>query len=274
MEQELHETAVQPRLTTQWIGRSYRYFASVGSTNTLLKEAATAQALPAGAVFLTDYQSQGRGRLERRWEAPPGTSLLLSVLFRPQWPAERLSWLTMIAGLAVAEAMEAAAVVPVALKWPNDVVIEHKGVWRKVCGLLLEGTITAEERLAYAVLGVGMNVNITAAQLPAASTPPISLLVAAGRPISRLELLVAFLARLEQRYATADAGESPQPAWNRRLVTLGREVIVSRVGEAETLTGVAEDTDEWGQLRVRDAVGRIHTVAAGDVTLRHSGGNA
>ncbi|MEW5989236.1 MAG: hypothetical protein AB1791_21635, partial [Chloroflexota bacterium] len=135
---------------------------------------------------------------------------------------------------------------------------------RKVGGLLLEGEFEGDH-LQTAVLGIGLNVNLRPEELPPVIFPATSLLAELGRPVSRLALLVALLQRLEERYEAADGGQSPQPAWDERLVTRGRPV---RVSGATTVSGVAEGTDEWGSLLVRDAAGALRVVAAGDVTLR------
>jgi BirA family biotin operon repressor/biotin-[acetyl-CoA-carboxylase] ligase len=221
-------------------------------------------------VLLTDYQEEGRGRFDRTWEAPPFTSLLFSIIFRPDWDAAHLPWLTMLAGLSVAEAVEKETELPAFLKWPNDVVVNYNDNWSKVCGILLEGAIAPSQRLEYAVLGIGINVNIPADELPAAAQPVTSLMVAAGRRISRLPLLVELLERLELNYEAADRGDSPQQRWNERLVTLGQRVEVHCVGQETSLTGTAEATDEWGRLLLRDDEGQMHTIVAADVTLRDS----
>lgn len=270
---ELHEAAVRADLTTTWLGRPYHYVARLDSTNERLKAPAADASYPAGAVLLTDFQSAGRGRLNRHWEAPPGSSLLLSVLLRPSWPARRGLWLTMLAGLAVVEAIEEVAGIPARLKWPNDVVIAAGDAaapsWRKVCGLLLDVSLDdTGDYLESAILGIGLNVNIPETALPDAVTPAISLLVAAGRPVARRPLLVALLRRLEWHYEAALAGCSPVPAWSERLVTLGQRVTVTAAGTTTPLQGTAEAIDEWGCLLVRDAAGELHTVAAGDVSLR------
>ncbi len=273
MMDNLRETAVQAALKTKWIGQHYRFFEAVGSTNDKLKQdvkSLLAETLPAGTVYLTDFQAQGRGRLQRRWEAPAGTSLLLSLLLRPDWPAQQSAWLTMLAALSVAEAIESQTSLQVKLKWPNDVVLNVDGRYHKLCGILAEGNITAEQRLDYAIVGMGINVNIPPESLPAAATPATSLFAATGKSISRLPLLVTLLQRLEHWVETAVEGQSPQPAWNQRLVTLGQIVHVNQMGKGEPLTGVAEGTDAWGQLLVRDAAGQLHTIGAGDVTLRES----
>jgi BirA family biotin operon repressor/biotin-[acetyl-CoA-carboxylase] ligase len=265
---ELGEVVVQASLATAWLGRTYHYLESVGSTNDRLKAMSAEADVPEGAVLLADYQSAGRGRLDRRWEAPPGAALLFSVLLRPGWPAERALWLIMLAGLAAVEAIEAVAELPARLKWPNDVVLDQDGRWRKVGGLLVDTALDNDGRLASAVLGLGLNVNIPAAALPSAAMPPTSLMIAAGRPVARRSLLVALLESLERRYEAARRGESPLLEWKARLVTLGQPVTVSAAGAGEPLAGAAEDTDEWGHLLVRDETGRLHTIAAGDVTLR------
>jgi BirA family biotin operon repressor/biotin-[acetyl-CoA-carboxylase] ligase len=157
---------------------------------------------------------------------------------------------------------------PVRLKWPNDVVIDHDSDWQKLGGLLLDTSLSGDGRLESAILGIGLNVNIPREALPEAATPAVSLLVAGGRPVARRPLLVALLERLERRYDAADAGNSPRAEWQERLITIGHPVTVTAAGQAETLIGTAEGTDEWGQLIVRDESGRRRVVAAGDVTLR------
>ena len=266
---ELRETAVLTTLTTRWLGRTYRYFARIGSTNDALKEAAAADPLlPAGTMFLTDYQSQGRGRLQRRWLAPLGSSLLLSLLFRPDWRPEQAQWLTMLASTAAAEAVEAVTGLWVGVKWPNDLVVAIDGVWHKFSGLLLEGSLGENGRFQHIILGIGINVNIPAAQMPESVTPAASLLLAAGRRISRLDLLADFLQRLETRYEQAKNGQSPQPAWQERLITIGQQVLVTHSGTGQQIRGLAEGCDDWGRLLVRDEASVLHTIAAGDVTLR------
>ncbi len=145
--------------------------------------------------------------------------------------------------------------------------------WGKVGGVLLDAALDGDGRLAHAVIGIGLNVNVPVGALPntavtPAALPAASLLVAAGRPTPRRTLLVALLERLEAYYDAADAGRSPHAPWNARLMTLGQAVRVSAAGSAAPLAGVAEGTNEGGCLLVRDAAGTLHTVAAGDVTLR------
>lgn len=265
----LTETAVVPHLRTRWLGHAYHYFEQLPSTNTALRELARDAQVPAGTLFLTDFQSAGKGRHQRRWEAPPGTALLFSVLLRPNWPASQAGWLSMLGSLAVATAVAPLVDVAVGIKWPNDVVLAVDGAWHKVAGVLLEGDYDVNGRLQTAVLGMGINVNMPEAALPAAlATSATSLLVQIGAQVSRSQLLQNLLANLEVGYEAAVAGQSPLAAWQLRLVTLGEAVQVTDLHQATTLSGTAVAVDEAGGLVVRDKNGRLHTVYAGDVTLQ------
>jgi BirA family biotin operon repressor/biotin-[acetyl-CoA-carboxylase] ligase len=153
------------------------------------------------------------------------------------------------------------------LKWPNDVVIEVDKVWHKFGGLLLEGHFEGE-RLAYAVLGSGINVNIPAEALPDGVTPATSLSAVLGRSVDRLLILNRYLMALERQYEATKSGWSPQPAWAEKLVTLGQRVRVSGQGLQAPVEGEAEGIDSWGRLLVREENGRLHTLSAGDVSLR------
>lgn len=268
---ELEATAVGSALRTNWLGRAYQYLPRVSSTNDLLKDqarAGTPSDPPAGAVLLADFQESGRGRLARRWQAPSGTSLLFSVLLRPEWPAERLAWLPLLCGLAVAQAVQEVTGLDARLKWPNDLVLASDGSWHKFGGILLETAFAQGGQAPYTVAGIGVNVNIPRAQLPAVAFPATSLMLAAGQPVSRLALLAVILGRLERLYDAAEEGKSPQPAWDERLVMRGQPVTLSRLGGAETQHGVFEGTDDQGRLLLRDAHGRVRLISAGDLSLR------
>ena len=181
----LAREAVVPRLRGRF-GRDYRYLESTPSTQLMLEPEA-----PEGAVVAAGEQTEGRGRLGRRWFAPSGTSLLCSLQLRPAVPGERLPELTGVAALACAEAIEALTGVAPELKFPNDLLL--RGL--KVAGVL------AEAREGRVVLGVGVNVNIPDEQLPQeVDVPATSLLVETGRAVDRAQLLVELLERLERRY--------------------------------------------------------------------------
>ena len=272
MDDSFSATAVTQALSTRWLGQTCQALPEVDSTNELLKEwvrqGGAAEPL-AGFVLLTDYQRQGRGRLARRWDAPPGSSLLLSMLFRPHWPAEQMNWLTMLVSLAAAEAIAQQTGLEVGIKWPNDVMVRQAGAWHKVSGILQEGDFAADGRLQWVIVGIGINVNIPADKLPEGITPPTSLLAATGQPVPRLPLLAAFLERVEQLYdEVVENGRSPQPDWQKKLINLEQLVQVSYPQTNRSLQGIAEGTDDAGHLLVRDAAGQLHTITAADVTLR------
>jgi BirA family transcriptional regulator, biotin operon repressor / biotin---[acetyl-CoA-carboxylase] ligase len=167
-------------LLTGRLGRPYRYLDSCTSTQRELTDADAE-----GAVVAAGHQTEGRGRLGRAWEDEPDTSLLFSLLLTPPVSAERLPELTVLAAQAVAEAVEGR------VKEPNDVLLAG----RKVAGVLGEAS---EGRV---VLGIGVNVNQAAGQLPPATRlPATSLRLERGAPVDRAELLTAILAALERRY--------------------------------------------------------------------------
>lgn len=249
----------------RWVGARLDVLEEVGSTNTYLKEMLRSEPVASGTVAFTDYQSAGRGRRGRMWVAPPATSLLVSVLFRPKFSPQKATWFTMIAGLAAIEAVKQVAAIDVALKWPNDVMIQgDDGIWRKTGGILLEADLNGNA-LNYCIIGMGLNCNIEANDLPDAVTPATSLLASSGQRVDREALLAAWLLALERLVDSAELGVSPQPAWNDALITIGQPVTVSGAVNVE---GVAVGTDAWGNLLVQDAAGTEHTVTAGDVTLR------
>ncbi len=263
-------TALSAAITTRWLGKPVYYFAAIDSTNTWLKEQAAAGA-PTGALAVTEFQTTGKGRLGRRWEAPAGTGLLFSLLLRPTWKLEQASWLTMVSGVAVATAL-AEVVGPdlgVGLKWPNDVMLHApQQEWRKVGGILLEADLQDGVWQA-AIVGVGLNVNGAPTGLPPAATPVTSLLAATGRRFDRWDLLGHICAHLETGYTAAAGGRSPHTDWEKLLITLGQRVQVVQPSATEPgLVGVAEATDASGRLIVRDDAGRRHTLVAGDVSLR------
>jgi BirA family biotin operon repressor/biotin-[acetyl-CoA-carboxylase] ligase len=258
---ELSAEAIQPGLETAFMGRNLVYLPETPSTNDVARRLAQ-EGAPEGSVVVTDHQTAGRGRLARRWEAPPGCCLLLSLLFRPPLAAHQVQRLTMACGLAVAEAIEATTGLAVGLKWPNDVLIGGA----KVAGILTELELQGS-RVAAAVVGIGLNVNLDPEALPGGLlVPATSLSKALGRQVARRPLLLALLQALEARYLALCGGRSPHDEWAGRLVTLGRRVTVS--GPGRKVAGVAEGVNADGALLVRLDDGRLETVVAGDVTLR------
>jgi BirA family biotin operon repressor/biotin-[acetyl-CoA-carboxylase] ligase len=213
-----------------------------------------------GTTVIADVQTAGRGRLGRTWVAPPGSSLMLSVVLRPALAPGRAWLVAAAAGVALADA--AAEVVPgdvpVALKWPNDLLVG--GV--KAAGMLAE----ARPADGVVILGMGVNVGQAADDFPdELRGRATSLSAAAGAPVGRVALLAAWGGRFAALYRDLGAGGSGLlPAWRARLATLGTRVRVERVGQ-EPLTGRAVDVGASGELVLELPGGATAEVLAGDV---------
>jgi BirA family biotin operon repressor/biotin-[acetyl-CoA-carboxylase] ligase len=260
---------IQAALTTRVFGRELVYLPRTGSTNDVAKDLA-AQGAPEGTVVLADEQMTGRGRMGRRWLAPPGTCLLCSILFRPHLPPTQAQRLTMLCSLAAADAVEQVAGLRVSVKWPNDLVIESQisnlksRNWCKLAGVLTETGVMGD-RLDFVVVGIGINVNVEPDVIPTLAPDATSVLAEVGRRVDRGALLVALLDGVERRYEALRAGASPHREWAARLATLGQPVAVTT--SEEVLTGVAESVDEDGALLLRTPDGALRRLLAGDVTL-------
>ena len=237
--------------------------ASVPTTMARAAELAAAGA-PEGATVVAEEQTEGRGRLGRAWVAPPGSSLLVSVVLRPPLHREAV-WLTVAAaGVALADAVDEVApgAAPAGLKWPND--LELGG--RKAAGLLAEAHLEGG-RLAAVLLGMGVNVGQGADDFPAeVAARATSVRLAAGARVDRAALLAAWAGRFLDRYADLSAGR-PGPvlaAYRSRLHTLGQRVRAERLG-ADPVVGTAVDLTAAGGLVVQTASGARVEVLAGDI---------
>lgn len=255
---ELSAEMITARLTTRRLGRSTLYLPVTGSTNDMARQQARAGAAD-GALVVTDEQTAGRGRFDRRWWAPQGACLLLSLVLREPLPLPRAAQLTMCLGLGAIGAIEQVTGLQPRLKWPNDLVLDG----RKLGGMLTE-LETREGRVAFAVLGLGLNVNLAAAALPGElAETATSLQAVGGAAVDRLALLVALLAHTEAWYDRVCAGESIHGAWQQHLDTLDRRVRIT-AGAAE-LEGIAVGVTPEGGLLLRDDAGEEHVVWSGDV---------
>jgi len=257
-------TDVQDRLSTDRFGREMQGFEEVGSTNTRAAEWA-GQGAPEGSVVVTEYQSAGRGRHGRTWDAQKGKNLMFSVVLRPALDAERLGLITVAASVAVAEAIDDfVSPYQATLKWPNDVLLDG----RKTCGMLLESSISGQRAADVVVLGVGLNVNQT--QFPdALADTATSLRLTTGRPVPRATLFARLLQELETQYDAVQGGrdEVVRRAFEDRLSTLHEHATFRVPGTDRTLSGTVEGITDTGALRL-DTPGGPETVHAGDVTTR------
>jgi BirA family biotin operon repressor/biotin-[acetyl-CoA-carboxylase] ligase len=243
--------------------REVTVVAQTGSTNADLAARAADEDLGEGVVLSADHQIAGRGRLGRTWSAPPRSGLAVSVLLAPRAvDVGRWSWLPLLAGLAVRDVLQEIAGLPAQLKWPNDVLVEE----RKICGILAE--LIAQPSGPAVVIGAGLNVSLTADELPVPSAT--SLRLAGAATTDRHVLLRAYLRALEHRYDRwRTAGGDPRrsgigAAYREACITLGRDVRVE-LPTAEPVTGRADGVDDGGRLLVIDRHGHEHALAAGDV---------
>ena len=241
--------------------REVRAVASTGSTNADLATLGRHGAEP-GALLVAEHQRQGRGRLGRTWQAPERAAVMFSVLLQPaRVPSARWPWLPLLTGVAVAEALWRAARVDARLKWPNDVLIDG----RKVAGILVE-RIDPGDRPPLAVVGVGVNVSNTAAELPTADSSSLALVGAST--LDRSVILRTVCRTLESLYlAWCDQEGDPEAgladSYRRRCSTLDVDVCIELPGH-ESVTGRAVDVDLNGRLVVAGATGRV-ALSAGDV---------
>lgn len=244
-----------------------------GSTNADLAARAVAEDLAEGLVLAADEQSAGRGRLGRTWTAPPRSGLAVSVLLRPaEVDPAHWSWLPLLTGLAVVDLLERVCGLPASLKWPNDVLVGPGAATGagKVCGILAERVSSASGPAA--VVGTGLNVSLTAEELPVPTAT--SLALEGSATTDREVLLRAYLRALEHRYerwrsAGGDARASDvAAAYRESCSTIGQRVRVS-LPSGEVVTGEADGVDDSGRLIVhdpQDATGSTRVLAAGDVT--------
>ncbi|MBM4248066.1 MAG: biotin--[acetyl-CoA-carboxylase] ligase [Euryarchaeota archaeon] len=226
------------------------------STNSVLKEMAEAGE-PEGTVVVAEEQRAGRGRLGRGWASPRG-GLWFSVLLRPEVPPAEAPSLTLMAGVAVAQALKAQLGLDARLKWPNDVLVRGK----KLCGLLAESR--SDGRLEYVILGIGINANFLLSALPEElRRTAITVREILQRPVDRLALMRAIIKELDAGYkAFRDGGIAPfLERWRELSETLDRAVRVETA--TGIVQGVAEDIDATGALRVRTPNGPV-TVGSGD----------
>ncbi len=254
-------------LETREIGRVLHVHDEVTSTNDLAMALGDAGA-PHGTAVVAERQTRGRGRLGRVWASPPGVGLWVSVVLRPPVPASVVPAMTLAAGVATAEAIEAEAGVVAALKWPNDVLLDG----RKVAGILTE-LRTEDQGVAHLVVGVGINVHHGRSEFPPElAETAISLWQATGRAPSRVLLLRRLFARLEAWYQRF-LGEGPAAAIAAaaaRMPMLGQRVVA--VAGAERCEGTAVRLAGDGGLVIELGDGRTRRLLAAEITLATDAG--
>ena len=252
----LDAARVQSALADSLVGHRVHYRRSVGSTMDLAREFAK-RGEPEGAAIIAEEQTKGRGRFSRAWVSPPFENLYLTVVLRPDRAS--LPSVNMAAALAVRQTAAETAGAEPAVKWPNDVRVGG----RKLAGILIESEFDGGEP-AFALVGIGLNVNLDVSRHPEIADTAASLRSLAGREFEREAVLESLLRNLGEWHSRAKAGEALLPHWAASLETLGKRVRLR--WKERVVEGVAESVDERGGLIILRDDGVRQTVSAGEVT--------
>ena len=255
-----NETTIADQIHTKWAGKTVHFARETDSTNLWIKRLAK-EGAPEGTLALAEFQSAGRGRLGRSWEVPEGTSVMMSILLRPKFEPQYAPTLTLVMGMAVAKAVKKLGF-DVSIKWPNDVVVSHK----KICGILTEMGVR-DGKIDYAVIGVGINVNIR--EFPEEmADKATSLYLERGREFDRSQIPGLVMEAFEEYYekfaATCDLSGLKEE-YESILANYNQPV---RVLAKEPYEGVARGITDGGELLVEKTDGTIVAVSAGEVSVR------
>ena len=255
-----NETTIADQIHTKWAGKTVHFAREMDSTNLWIKRLAK-EGAPEGTLALAEFQSAGRGRLGRSWEVPEGTSVMMSILLRPKFEPQYAPTLTLVMGMAVAKAVKNLGF-DVSIKWPNDVVVSHK----KICGILTEMGVR-DGKIDYAVIGVGINVNIKGFPEEMADKAT-SLYLEAGREFDRSQIPGLVMEAFEEYYekfaATCDLS-GLKAEYESILANYNQPV---RVLAKEPYEGVARGITDGGELLVEKQDGTVVEVSAGEVSVR------
>ena len=247
---------------TRIIGRDIRVFQETTSTNDVIEKLAR-DGVKEGVVIFAESQTRGRGRLGRKWLSPAKKGLWFSVLLRPSLRPDEITQITVVSATALRRAIHLQTQLSPQIKWPNDILVSG----RKTAGILTE--LNAEvDRVNYVILGIGVDVNLSAADFPAdLKKTATSLRTELGKPLSRADLAVAILRELDEDYARVCSGQFQTVAdeWEKHCGTLGHNVAI-RVGD-RVIRGRAESLGEEGALLLRTEHGHLERIVGGDVTL-------
>jgi BirA family transcriptional regulator, biotin operon repressor / biotin---[acetyl-CoA-carboxylase] ligase len=247
-------------VSAMWSGTwDVRRFEQIDSTNTYLRSEARLGA-PEGVVVVAEHQTAGRGRLDRRWESPPGASLLASFLFRPEFDASDLHLCTAAVALAAAQACREVAGIEALIKWPNDLVADGS----KLAGVLAEAEFTGAA-VASVVVGIGLNVAWPGPE-GVGGTCLNDLRGAGAAPVNLFDLLDALLAALAPRRGRLDTAPGRQAVaaeLRQSCATLGQHVRVDL--PTGPVVGLALNVDDAGHLVLASDEGPTVTISAGDV---------
>lgn len=248
---------VEKGLECKWLGSPLVCLDEIDSTNARARRLAEAGGA-AGTVVIADRQSAGRGRLGRRWESPSAVNLYCSILLRPQIPVQQAPQLTFLSAVAVVETLNQLYKLSARVKWPNDILVDGK----KIAGLLNE--MSAEtEQIHFVILGIGVNLNMSAEQFPEElNYPATSVLLETGAKVDRVVFVRTFLQRMDSCYGEflAEGFVPIRRRWEALCDLMNMCVQIDK-GMVGTVVGLDSD----GALRLQLDDGRVERVMAGDV---------
>ena len=259
----LHADDLASRLgKTKVVGRDIRVFQETTSTNDVIERFAR-DGIKEGVVVFAESQTKGRGRLGRKWLSPAAKGLWFSVLLRPSLRPQEATQLTVASATAVRRAIQSQTGLKAGIKWPNDILLNG----RKTAGILTE--MAAEvDRVKHVILGIGVDVNLNAADFPPDLRKTVtSLKIEMGKPIPRAELAVNILRELDADYERVCSGDFTAVAdeWEEHCNTIGHPVSI-QTGNRH-VRGRAESLAEDGALLVRTDHGHLERIIGGDVLL-------
>jgi BirA family biotin operon repressor/biotin-[acetyl-CoA-carboxylase] ligase len=250
------------KLKSKVIGREVYSYKTIGSTNEAARRMAESGAME-GTIILADKQTKGRGRLGRTWHSPAGLGLHFSLILRPRIPIDKVPALSLVAALSVCRVTDHEAGLDSRIKWPNDCLI-GKG---KMAGILVE--VSAElDRLSYAILGIGININHQRTDFPRGlRSTATSIAIESGRTIERVGFLQKLIYEFEKSYNnfTRYGLRFLAPELVKRSTVINRDITV-RIGKKK-ISGRAVGLDQNGALRMLTKDG-VRIISAGEVTLR------
>ncbi len=244
------------------IGCRIHYFTELDSTQVTARELACDGAAQ-GTVVIAERQLAGRGRMGRSWHSPAGLNLYCTTILRPEMPLGDVPRLSLMAGVAAAQALEREAAGMVSLKWPNDVWLRG----RKAGGIIAEAVTDSRQRLECVLLGIGLNINLAADDIPEElRDKATSLRIATGRVHDRIAIADSLFTLLEYRYMEVVSGgfDAVRPEWERFSALTGKRVTV--VDGPRRESGIVKGVDSDGALLL-EVEGGLRRILAGDVSI-------
>lgn len=255
------QNTISKAIHTKWAGKTVHFAKETDSTNNWAKNLSR-QGAPHGTLAAAEFQSAGKGRMGRVWKAPEGSSVMMSLLLRPDFAPQYASMLTLVMGLSVAQAVEDLDI-RTSIKWPNDVVVSRK----KICGILTEMGLE-EGRIREVVIGTGINVNteIFPEELQDKAT---SLFLETGKRFDRNRLIGLVMEKFENNYEkfirTCDLSLMMED-YNKLLANKGKQVRI--LDKNQPFEGIALGINEAGELLVQTGAEEVCAVRAGEVSVR------